>query len=241
MRLFLYSFALQALLLAVTPGSGHAGEDAAKKAGEALFRNACASCHGPVAQGMEPIKVPPIAGQPGWYVLRQLDNFREGRRGTNAAEPQAMIMAAMVKALSPGQLQSVANYLQSLPLVVPTAPKNANLAMGKTLFEERCMECHRYNGSGEMTFGSPPLVGLPDWYLIAQLRKFKTGERGATPADPYGAKMVFSSQFIESEEALCSVVSYIVTLNAPSKPPLLDDLFQAPQSKSAPASPKPGK
>jgi hypothetical protein len=27
------------------------------------------------------------------------------------------------------------------------------------LFQERCMECPRYNASGEMAFGSPPLVG----------------------------------------------------------------------------------
>ncbi len=222
MRLFIQ---LPVLLLALMPGHVHAGEDAAKKAGEALFRNVCASCHGPQAQGAEPLKVPSIAGAPSWYVLRQLDNFREGRRGTNTAEPQAMIMAAMVKALSPDQLHSVANYLQSLPPVSPAPPEGTNLSMGKTLFEERCMECHRYNGSGEMTFGSPPLVGLPGWYLMAQIGKFKSGERGAFADDPYGAKMVLSSQFIESEEALHSVVSYILTLN-PKSADNVEALFQ---------------
>ena len=239
MRLPLRSLLLPALLSALLPWSVRASDEEARKIGVTLFQNVCATCHGPAGQGSEPLKVPSIAGKPAWYVLRQLDNFREGRRGTSVTEPQAMVMAAMVKAIAPANLESVAAHIETLAPVPPPAPmllKGASVAMGKELFEERCMECHRYNGSGEMTFGSPPLWGLADWYILAQIRKFKNGQRGAVPGDQYGAKMVFSSQFIESDEALNSVVAYILTLNPELKAAdTVEVLFQAPAAKSAAA------
>jgi cytochrome c553 len=76
------------------------------------------------------------------------------------------------------------------------------------------MECHRYNASGEMAFGSPPLVGRQGWYLLAQLLKFKNLHRGAAKGDEKGAKMVqMATLFIEDEAAMKNVVSYILTLN----------------------------
>ena len=87
------------------------------------------------------------------------------------------------------------------------------------------MECHRYNASGEMAFGSPPLVGRQDWYLLAQLRKFKNLHRGSVKGDGKGAKMVqIATLFIEDEAAMKNVVSYILTLN-----PMLEEgsLFKA--------------
>jgi cytochrome c553 len=187
-------------------------------AGAALFQNVCAACHGGKGQGSEPLKAPSIAGRPAWYVLRQLESFRAGFRGANATEPQATIMGAVAKTLNPSHLDSVAAFVESLAVVVPPAPSNSNPVRGKELFEERCMECHRYNATGEIVFGSPPLTGLPDWYLLAQLRKYKNGQRGAVPGDAFGAKMVLSSKFIDSEETLQSVVAYIVKLNPGPKP-----------------------
>jgi cytochrome c553 len=75
------------------------------------------------------------------------------------------------------------------------------------------MECHRYNASGELAFGSPPLYGLQSWYLTAQLTKFKTGHRGTVKGDVNGAKMVFTSSFIENDQMLKDLVGYILSLN----------------------------
>ncbi|MDB6139855.1 MAG: heme/copper-type cytochrome/quinol oxidase, subunit 2 [Verrucomicrobiaceae bacterium] len=227
-----WSFCL--LLLSLEIGAAHAGEAGSKQQRAALYENGCARCHGPQGQGSESLSIPSIAGQPAWYVLRQLDNFREDRRGTDSGLPQAVIMAAMVKVLAREHREGVAAFVESL---VPVSPpvgtvKAADLAEGKTLFEERCMECHRYNGSGELTFGSSPLTGLQDWYLKAQIRNFKNGRRGALPGDVFGAKMVFSAQFIESEEALQSVAAYIVSLNGVPKPTDdADALFKLPADK----------
>ena len=208
---------LCSLILAGLPMPAQGSDDQAKlPMGAVLFQNVCAACHGPKGQGNEQLKTPSIAGLPAWYVLGQLSNFREGRRGSSPAEPQAMIMASMAKTLAPALLEAVAMHIEKLDRVRPAQPsalKNADLALGRELFEVRCMECHRFNATGEMTFGSPPLIGLQDWYLLAQIDKFKSGRRGALPGDPNGAKMVLSSQFIEDEQAKLSVIAYILTLN----------------------------
>ena len=99
-------------------------------------------------------------------------------------------------------------------MIIKSIPrKSTHCCPFGTLFQERCMECHRYNASGELAFGSPPLVGRQHWYLMAQIEKFKTGARGAVKGDVNGAKMVFTSTFIEDEQALKNVVGYILTLN----------------------------
>ena len=213
-----------------------ADDKAERHAGETLFKNVCAACHGPKGQGTESLKVPTIAARPAWYVERQLENFRAGRRGTNPAESQAMIMGLMAKALAKEQLHGVALYIASLDLVPPSTANlnDADVAWGKELFHDRCMECHRFNATGEMTFGSPPLVGLPPWYIRAQIKKFKTGERGAVPGDQFGVKMVLSSRFIESEDDLRGVIAYITSLNpAPTVTEETDVLFKPPPLTSS--------
>jgi cytochrome c553 len=209
-------------ILAALSITARANEDLAKPAlGAVLFQNACAACHGPKGEGNEQVKAPSIAGRPAWYALAQLGNFREGRSGTNPAEPQAMVMAAIVKTLAWEQMEAVSAHIEQLDPVRPAQPgalKNVDLALGKELFEVRCMECHRFNASGEMTFGSPPLTGLQEWYLLAQIDKFKTGRRGTLAGDPNGAKMVLSARFIEDDQARNSVVAYILTLNPVANP-----------------------
>ena len=212
------SLSFSLLILAALSSTAHAGDDGATKLqpGAALFQNLCAACHGPKGQGNEQLKTPSIAGEPAWYVQIQLGNFRAGRRGGNPAEPQAMVMSAITKNLTAAHLEALALHIEKLERIhppMPTALKDADMAMGKELFEMRCMECHRFNASGEMNFGSPPLIGLQDWYLVAQIEKFKTGKRGAFLGDPNGAKMVLSSRFIEDEHAKRSVIAYILTLN----------------------------
>ena len=87
-------------------------------------------------------------------------------------------------------IHALAKHVEKMPMVVPasvTKEGEADLENGMILFQERCMECHRYNATGEMTFGSPPLVGRQDWYLLAQLMKFKNLHRGTAKGDEKGA------------------------------------------------------
>jgi hypothetical protein len=184
-----------------------------------VFATTCVACHGPQGQGNEQLKAPSIAGRPAWYVLQQLKNFRIGRRGFDPSDAPGALMAPIAKALTDEQLHTVAKQVEHLAQVTPqvtAALQSPDIEEGKLLFTERCMECHRYNASGELTFGSPPLTGLQDWYLLAQIDKFKTGRRGIDATEPYGTKMKQSSQFIESEQAKHDVVAFILSLNTPA-------------------------
>lgn len=207
-----------AFLISVTQAS-------AQEDGAALFNNVCAQCHGSKGEGKEEVKSPSIANLPIWYVTTQLSNFHDGKRGNDTAiDPQGAMMAAIAKALKPEQIKAVAAHVEKLPLVVPAKLEieGADVTLGQELFYERCMECHRYNASGEMAFGSPPLVGRQSWYLMAQLMKFKNLHRGAAKGDEKGAKMVqMASLFIADEQTIKNVVGYILTLNPkPESAPL---------------------
>lgn len=177
------------------------------------------------------MKTPSIAHLPTWYVEKQLASFHSGMRGSDSGkDPQGAIMAAIAKTLSPEQIREVALEVESLPLVPPKERTlaGANVPAGQELFYERCMECHRYNASGEQLFGSPPLVGRQGWYLFAQLQKFKGLHRGAAKGDDKGAKMVMmTTQFIKDEQTMKDLVGYILTLN--------------PESPKEPAVPAPSK
>jgi cytochrome c553 len=213
------------LLLSLLGAASHATEPAAPVVaptnatdGKMIFQAVCAQCHGTAGEGKAELKSPSIAGMPSWYVNTQFANFREGRRGHDAADPQSFMMATIAKALQPEQIKAVISHVEKMPVVIPTDKNRemagTNLSEGMRLFQERCMECHRYNASGEMAFGSPPLIGRQAWYLEEQLKKFKARKRGTMKDDVGGAKMVqMTTLFVEDEQMLRDVVAYIMTLN----------------------------
>ena len=187
-------------------------QDDGSKVVAALFQNACAQCHGAKGEGNATLQAPPIAGLPAWYVRAQMENFRAGRRGFHPQDIAGQMMRSICLVLDPANIPGIAMLVASLPrAAAPPSPK-VDLTAGTRLYSERCAECHRYNGGGELVFGSAPLVGLPDGYLTAQLHKFKNGQRGAAPGDANGQKMILAVSYIEDEAMLKSVVAYIMTL-----------------------------
>lgn len=182
-----------------------------------LYQNICATCHGARGEGKLELKSPSIAGLPDWYVRGQLKNFRADRRGTHEKDPEGQMMRAVSKVLTDAQLEGLARQVAGMPRVTPAATIAADVSAGRELYSERCMECHRYNAEGELFFSSPPLVGLQDWYLASQIRKYKEGIRGVHPEDVNGQKMVFSSGFVESEDVLQSLVAYLLELQQPKR------------------------
>lgn len=215
----LWGFATLMMLICGAPGWGAPPVAAAPGPGTVLFQNLCMHCHGAKGEGNATLKAPPIAGLPDWYVVAQLQNFQLDRRGVHPSDSEGQMMRAISKALSPQQIPEVAAHVTQLPRVTPPpANPDVDLARGKDLYEERCMECHRYNGEGELVFRSPPLVGLPDWYLMAQLRKFQQGLRGAEIGDEYGKKMILSASYVEDEPMLHSLAAYLLTLQSTTSP-----------------------
>ena len=46
----------------------------------------CVSCHGPGGQGIWSMNAPRLAGSDDWYLMRQLQNYKSGARGTHPAD-----------------------------------------------------------------------------------------------------------------------------------------------------------
>jgi cytochrome c553 len=205
-------------VLAVLLSSAEArAQKAAPPVAAILFQNVCATCHGAKGEGNPAFQAPAIAGLPDWYVRGQLEAFRAGRRGAHAQDMPGQLMRAMSMVLDDKKSANVAAFVATLPRANPRATLHADPTAGARLYAERCAECHRYNGAGELVFGAAPLAGLPDWYLAAQLRKFKNGQRGGAPHDVNGQKMVLAASYLEGEDVIRSMAVYLFSLGNPPK------------------------
>ena len=79
------------------------------------FYATCGACHGPNGEGMEALNAPALAGPEEWYLIRQLQNFKSGVRGTNPGDVYGMQMAPMAQTLpTPQAIEDVAAYINSL-------------------------------------------------------------------------------------------------------------------------------
>ena len=184
----------------------------ATASGEELFQ-LCQSCHGENGQGQPQYHAPDIAGLPQWYIEAQLKKFKSGARGTHPDDTTGMMMRPMTMSFhNEGDLKAVAAYVASLPKVVP-APELAggDATRGKTLFAP-CTACHGPDAAGNPLVHAPPLNHASDWYLLAQLKKFKEGIRGGNPADIEGAQMRPMANTLPDEQAMKDVVAHIVAL-----------------------------
>ena len=62
--------------------------------GEKLYR-VCSYCHGADGQGIRAMNAPRAAGMSDWYLARQLENFREGIRGSHSSDYYGFQMGLM--------------------------------------------------------------------------------------------------------------------------------------------------
>ena len=182
--------------------------------GEALF-DTCAPCHGSDGAGNQVLGAPAIAGLPQWYLENQLHSFENNWRGANPFDTVGIRMKSMVLALDlEGDLESVAEFVASMAATDGDDYFEAgDVSAGQAAYNSSCIACHAADGTGVEIMNAPPLVGQSDWYMFGQLRKFKSGWRGAHPDDVPGTMMVLSSGVANMDNAaMLNVVSYIETL-----------------------------
>ncbi|MGD8319970.1 MAG: c-type cytochrome [Gemmatimonadota bacterium] len=199
------------LLLAGVAACNQAPPPPSMSRGKALFDN-CVPCHGAEGHGSEELKAPNIAGLPQWYVQAQLEKFQAAHRGGNPWDTTGIRMKSMSWTLDlPGDVESVAEYVASMPKVAsqPTL-EGGNAQAGQATYQV-CSACHGPDGKGNQAVKAPPLVGQADWYLLAQLHKFKAGWRGADPEDVSGGTMRPNTLALD-DAAMANVVAYISTL-----------------------------
>ncbi|MFO1192144.1 MAG: c-type cytochrome [Rhodoferax sp.] len=143
--------------------------------GEASFA-ACAACHGADGNSTTPT-FPKLAQQHPQYIVKQLQEFKSGKRNNAVMKPFAT-------ALSDADMQNIAAWLASKPGKAGFAKDKDLVRLGEKIYRggiadrqiAACAGCHSPNGAG-IPAQYPRLSGQHPDYTIAQLTAFRDGVR----------------------------------------------------------------
>jgi cytochrome c oxidase subunit 2 len=106
--------------------------------------------------------------------------------------------------------------LGSLVVAGCSSTPGPGLARGRQIYDT-CVPCHGADGRGDHTLGAPQIAGLPTWYVVGQLDKFKRSMRGAHPDDTEGQRMRPMARSLYRAGDVESVAGYVATL-VPHRP-----------------------
>ena len=188
----------------------------------------CAGCHGEDGNSLMPT-FPKLAQQHASYLIKQLHDFKEGRRN----DP---VMSGMAMAVSNDDIPDIAAYYASQNISAnpePTLPPDdedsenkpddskAKVSMpdllqkGGNLYRNgnvsgmvsACIACHGPSGEGNKPAAFPGLHSQHADYLIKTLGDFKSGTRSSNPDN----MMVMIAKKMTDEE-IKAVSYYISTL-----------------------------
>jgi cytochrome c553 len=111
----------------------------------------------------------------------------------------------------------VCRVIQVLPvglvalLLATGQPGWASAERGQALFQ-LCTACHGNLGEGRMDVAAPAIAGLPEWYVTAQLLKFRQGVRGSHPHDTAGMRMRPIAKSLPTERDVETVARHVAAL-----------------------------
>ena len=179
-------------------------------AGETSFEY-CTVCHGANGNGNLAIRAPKIAGIEPWYLKSQFAAFKAGWRGAHADDAPGNEMRPVAAALSEAEVDRALAYVASFSPKPPAVTVNGDAARGQALYGA-CGACHGAAANGNPALHAPALAGRTDWYLVTQLHNYRTGMRGADPADSSGQQMRAMAATLADDAAVNDVVAYIDTL-----------------------------
>lgn len=172
----------------------------------------CIACHGDAAQGNVALGAPALAGQDSAYLVRQLQHFKSGVRGSDPRDSQGAQMRAMALPLSDDAMLQLAQYLSALPQPVPTGTAAGDLKNGNNFYHAKCGACHGGKAEGNPGLNAPGLAWLDAAYLERQFHNFQLGVRGAHADDKFGRQMKMMSTSLPTEKDLDDVIAYIHSL-----------------------------
>ncbi len=163
---------IAALVLMLSPMAAQAG-DAAKAI--TLSANLCASCHGEDGNSLVPL-FPKLAGQQAVYLLRELKDYKSGKRVSE-------VMGPIVAGLSEDDLANLAAFYASQKTAPGSVTEASLLPVGKTLYLKgnakvgipTCESCHEEDGTGGGKF--PRVAGQNVEYTLEQFRLYAAGKR----------------------------------------------------------------
>lgn len=215
MKLIQKSFSvlgLRTALAAILACLAVATSQASDERGKQLYIN-CNACHGKDGLGNPLLKAPAVAGLSEKYVAAQLTKFKEGHRGSHPDDVTGLMMMPNTLTLNGEEdINAVAAYIASLDAAPRPATMQGDVEKGKALYQT-CQACHGADGSGNDLLNAPSLINQHDWYLVAQLHKFRAGIRGGNPQDVTGSQMRPMAMVLADEQAMLDVVAYIQSLS----------------------------
>jgi len=175
-RLFALVVAALPVTVAAQQSAPPAQVDLAKA--QQIVNQICAACHG--ADGNSAASANPnLAGQHADYITLQLAHFKAGIR-VNA------VMQGMVATLSDADMKALGVYYAQQKPKGLTAKDAATVKAAQRLYRggdagagvPACASCHSPTGAG-IPKNYPRVGGQYADYSYAQLKAFKSGERGA--------------------------------------------------------------
>jgi cytochrome c553 len=163
----------------------------------------CAACHGVDGNSANP-EWPNLAGQHASYITRQLQAFQSGTRQNVLMSPMAMI-------LSDEDVADLAAYFEAQTAKGGEA-EPSKLALGQRVYRSgnvndnvmACAGCHGPNGRGNPGASYASIQGQHATYAAAQLRAYRSGERGTDPN-----QMMRNVAALLSDEEIDAVASYL--------------------------------
>lgn len=164
-------FAVASMLM-VVQANGVAGDAAAGGAKSAM----CASCHMPDGNSVVDM-FPKLAGQGENYIVKQLSDFKAGKRSNGTMTPMAMMVAD-------ADMADIGAYFAK-QVATPGTADDSKLKLGKDVFQggnsitgvPACSGCHSPTGKGNAPARYPALAGQHATYIITQLNAFRDGSR----------------------------------------------------------------
>ncbi|MDH4215298.1 MAG: cytochrome c4 [Gallionella sp.] len=143
-----------------------------------IVSQVCFACHGMDGNGAEPAnpEFPKIAGKQAVYLLKQLNDFKSGKRKSD-------IMTGIVAEISADDMSNLALYFAGQKNKPEIVMLPELLAFGKKYYEEgspeagvpACSGCHNPDASGTDKY--PHLAGQYATYTYQQLKSFASSER----------------------------------------------------------------
>lgn len=144
--------------------------------GQASYAAVCAACHGADGNSTTPT-YPSLAQQHPEYLVKQLMEFKSGKRA-NA------IMMPMATPLSDADMRNIAAWLATQKAKLGAAKDPKTILLGERIWRggipdrqiAACAGCHSPNGAG-IPIQYPRLAGQHADYTVSQLQAFRDGVR----------------------------------------------------------------
>jgi cytochrome c553 len=173
------AMAASTLSASAAEGAPAAPQKAAKPdlvQGEAKYTAVCAACHGADGNSAVPAQ-PKLSQQHPEYLLKQLQEFKEGKR-------KNPIMQGFAAQLSDADMRNISYWVAAKPEKPGFAKDKDLVAIGEKIYRggiadravPACAGCHSPNGAG-MPAQYPRLAGQHADYTATQLVAFRDGTR----------------------------------------------------------------